>query len=368
MKKKILFMVINMNVGGVEKALLSQLKMIDTKIYSVRVLMLEKYGGFLDSIPEWVEVDYLNEYKNIKDLFNKGPKDILIDFLKKGKVLKCLQYLYVFIICKINNSREFLLETLLKDYPDYGEIYDEAIAYAGPMALIDYYIAKKVKAKSKIGWIHFDVTTIGIDKNLVNNIYKKFNEIRIVSKDAKNKFDEEFPDLRLKTKVAYNVILKDEILKQSKEKGFCDEYKGLRLLTVGRISKEKGQDLAIEALKKILDSGVDARLYLVGDGSFKSYCEKLAKNLNISQNVVFLGTQKNPYSYMRECDIYIQPSRYEGYCITLAETLIFNKPIVATKFTGALEQLKENKNSEIVDYSSEDIFKGVNILLKRRTK
>lgn len=368
MKKKVLFMVINMNVGGVEKALLNQLKKMSSKEYSVKILMLEKYGDFLDDIPKWVEVDYFKNYQRVKYLFNTPPKDIVLNFLKDGKFLKASYYLALFLITKLLGSRELLLKSIFSKHSNYSEEFDEAIAYAGPMSLIDYYVLKKINASKKIGWIHFDITTIGLDKKLINNIYKGFEEIRVVSKDAKDKFDDTFPLLKEKTKVVYNVILKDEILKLGSEKGFDDSYKGVRLLTVGRVSKEKGQDLAIEALKKLLDKGIDAKLYLVGDGSFRKECELLSRKLNIVENVVFLGTQKNPYPYMKECDIYIQPSRYEGYCITLAESLIFNKSIVATKFTGALEQLKGNKNSKIVDYSSDAIFKGVLKILKKGDK
>ena len=108
-----------------------------------------------------------------------------------------------------------------------------------------------------------------------------------------------------------------------------------------------------------MDRGIEAKLYLVGAGNFEKECKKLAINLGIEDKVIFLGAKSNPYPYMKECDIYIQPSRYEGYCITLAEALIFDKKIVATRFTGALEQLKERDNNQICDYTSESISKGI---------
>lgn len=359
MKKKILFMIINMNVGGVEKALLNVLKTMLSEDSEVTVLMLEKKGGFLSSLPDWVKIDCLPYYEQIKNEFNKSPKTVILDYLKRGNIFKSVYFFIIFLFCKIKGDRELLLKVLFSKYSNYSDEYDEAIAYAGPMALIDYYIINKVKAKRKISWIHFDITTIGMDRNLSKKLYKKFDEIRIVSNDAKKKFISIFPEVENKVKVFYNVILKDEIMKLAEEKGFEDDYKGLRLLTVGRISKEKGQDLAIGALKLLVDRGIEARLYLVGTGNFEQECKNIAKNLGIEERVVFLGVKTNPYSYMKECDIYIQPSRYEGYCITLAETLIFDKKIVVTKFTGALEQLKERENSQICDYSSESLVEGI---------
>lgn len=363
MKKKILYMVISMNVGGVEKALLNMLKTLSPDENQVRVLMLEKKGGFLEALPKWVEVDYLPYYSEVKELFNLPPKQVVLKLLKEGKIFKAIYFLYIFIRCKLAGDRELLLKALFSNYPDYREEYDEAIAYAGPMALIDYFIINKVKARKKIAWIHFDITTIGMDRNLSKKLYEKFDEIRVVSQDAMKKFIDIFPVVKSKVKVSYNVILKDEILKLGEEKGFEDDYNGLRLLTVGRISREKGQDLAIGALKKLVDSGIEAKLYLVGSGGFQKECEDLAKNLGIGDRVVFLGTKINPYPYMKECDIYIQPSRYEGYCITLAEALVFGKSIVATKFTGALEQLRGIENSYISDYSEDDIVKGIKNLI-----
>lgn len=359
MKKKILFMVINMNIGGVEKALLNMLKTMSSEDNEVTILMLEKKGGFLNSIPDWVKIDHLPYYEQIKNEFNKPPKIIILDYLKRGSIFKSIYFFIIFLLCKIKGDRELFLKLLFSKYPNYKEEYDEAIAYAGPMSLIDYYIINKVKAKRKISWIHFDITTIGIDRNLSKKMYKNFDQINVVSKDAKEKFDLIFPEFKNKTKVFYNVILKNEIIKLAEEKGFEDNYKGLRLLTVGRISKEKGQDLAIGALKLLVDRGIEAKLYLIGTGNFEQECKRIAKNLGLEEKVVFFGVKTNPYPFMKECDIYIQPSRYEGYCITLAEALIFDKKIIATKFTGALEQLKGKKDSQICDYNSESIVEGI---------
>ena len=296
-------MVISMNIGGVEKALLNMLKTMDSSQNEVTVLMLEKKGGFLNSLSNWVKVDELSYYRDIKEEFNKPPKELILDYLKSGNIFRAIYFFIISLFCKFKGDRELLLKALFSKQPDYTGEYDEAISYAGPMALIDYYIANKVKAKRKLGWIHFDITTVGMDRNLSRKLYKKFDELNIVSKDAKEKFDSVFPEFKDKTKVFYNIILKDEVLKLAKEKGFDDNYNGLRLLTVGRISREKGQDLAIEALKKILDRGIEAKLYLVGAGNFEKECKKLVINLGIEDKVIFLGAKSNPYPYMKECDI-----------------------------------------------------------------
>ena len=93
-------------------------------------------------------------------------------------------------------------------------------------------------------------------------------------------------------------------------------------------------------------------------------CKDDAERMGITDKVIFLGTKTNPYAFMRDCDIYMQPSRHEGFCITLAEALCFSNPIVSTDFTGAREQLKERKNSIVVGMEPEDIAKGVEVALQ----
>ena len=104
--------------------------------------------------------------------------------------------------------------------------------------------------------------------------------------------------------------------------------------------------------------------YFVGDGKDTDYCQNLVEKMSLSQYVTFLGTQTNPYAFMKDCDIYIQPSRHEGFCITLAEALCFGNPIVATDFTGAEEQLVNRSNSIVTGFSAEDIADGVETIIK----
>ncbi|MEH7226818.1 glycosyltransferase, partial [Bacillus sp. JJ1566] len=77
-----------------------------------------------------------------------------------------------------------------------------------------------------------------------------------------------------------------------------------------------------------------------------------------------LGTDPNPYPYINQCDIYVQPSRHEGFCITLAEAKCLRKPIVSTNFTGAKEQINNRIDGLIVDVSENGIYEGLLELIK----
>ena len=158
----------------------------------------------------------------------------------------------------------------------------------------------------------------------------------------------------------HNVVLQEQILGMADTAPTFDDYfDGKRILTVGRLSEEKGQRVAIDALNILLNKGYKVKWYFVGDGNDRDCCEQLAAEYGIIDKVEFLGLQTNPYGYMRDCDVYVQPSRHEGFCITLAEALCFGNPIVATNFTGADEQLRNRENGIVVGMSSDEIAIGV---------
>lgn len=362
--KKILFMIKNMNIGGTEKSLLNILCEIPQKEYEVTILMLENKGEFLNDIPRGIKVKTLKDYGDIINQINSSPKEIVAELIKNKHFINALNIGTIHIISKLLGDRTIFFKYLTRNLKNISEKYDIAIAYAGPLEFITYYVLNRIKAKKKYQWIHFDVRKIYFNKRFSNNQFKKFNNIVVVSEEGKQSLVSKCPKLEDKIKVRLNTIPKKSILKgASLEKGFNDVFDGTRILTVGRLSYEKGQDIAIKICKQLVDSGKNIRWYCIGQGYSYSKYKKLVEELDIKENFKLLGAKKNPYPYMKECDIYVQPSRHEGFCITLGEAKIFNKPIVSTDFAGAKEQLKNMKNSYIVD-SEEEIYNTIKSLLK----
>lgn len=346
--KKILFMCINMNVGGTEKALLNLLENIDKDKHEITLFMLEKYGGFLDEIPKEIQVEYLDNYKEMKEVLNIPPLQIIQKDLKRMKFFKASMQLYYYMKTKLKGERSEWYKYVLKDTKVLEKQYDIAIAYAGPAEFITYFIAEKVNAKEKYQWVHFDITKISINPKFYEKQLPSYKKIIVVSNEAKEKFEAIFKGLKDKIAVRQNDIPKTKILESAKDRGFEDNFDGKRILTVGRIAEEKGQDLAIETCKKLIESGENIRWYCIGDGSKKEEYQRKVKSLGIEDSFIFLGTKKNPYPYMKECDIYVQPSKHEGFCITIGEAKLFNIPIITTNFSGAYEQLKDSKQFYII--------------------
>lgn len=364
MKQKILFMVINMNIGGTEKALLNMIDEINPNEFEVTILMLEKYGGFLNQIPQWVNVKYVKNYEYIKEIYSKPPFKVSKELINLGELKKGFNIGFSHLIYKLTNDRSAYFKYILKDCGDLNEEYDIAVAYAGPMDLISYYVINKINAKKKIQWIHFDVTKISFDKKFIKKLYSKFDKVFVVSKEAKEKLDNLIPSLTSKTEVFHNIVSKNKIHNMANiGDGFEDEFDGTRILTVGRLSEEKGQDMIIPVVAKLKEEGYNIRWYIIGEGNLRTKCESLIKKYKLESEVVLLGSTDNPYKYMKECDIYVQTSIHEGYCITLAEVKKLYKPIITTNFISAKEHIHNNFNGLIVDVSKEGIYKGIKKLL-----
>ncbi|MGU8928595.1 glycosyltransferase [Clostridium perfringens] len=365
--KSILFMLINMNIGGTEKALINMLHELQKEKYKVTVLLLEKYGGFLDQIPDWVEVKYLDEYKNLKKYINEPPIKSVKELLIKKEYINAFNFFLSYCISKLKDDISYHYKYLLTDVSDLEEEYDVAIAYAGPMDFITYFIANKIRAKKRVQWIHFDISKIGFNKRFAEKIYSKFDKIFVVSEEGKNKLNLLIPSLSDKTEVFFNIISSTFIKNMAEnEEGFNDNYNGIRILTVGRLSREKGQDITISVLEKLLKQGYEVRWYCIGEGNMRKELEDMIKNKNLQDNYILLGSKRNPYPFMKECDIYVQSSRHEGYCITLAEARCFNNPIITTNFTGANEQIRNEKTGLIVNFNQDEMYKAIKRIIKDR--
>ena len=365
--KKILFMISSMNIGGVEKSLLSLLSAIPKDKYEITILTLDKKGGFLEYIPNNVKLIEAEWFKYIKPLIMDSPQNIIKRYIKNYEFLKIPSFIYSYFKSKKTNDRYIYYKHVLKSIPECKEKYDAAIAYAGPTEIIDAYISRKVKAEKKIAWVHFDISKHKINKKLYNNLYERFDKIFAVSNECKKKLDEIIPAVRNKSEVLFNIVSEDLINEMSESNiDFDDNYKGIKIITVGRLSKEKGQDLAIKTLAKLKKDRYDVKWYCIGEGNSRQEFEQLIKEYNLENDFLLLGATSNPYPYIKNADIYVQTSRHEGYCLTLAEAKALNKPIVTTNFIGAYEQIKDNENGIIVNCNENDLADAIKKLIGKK--
>lgn len=243
--------------------------------------------------------------------------------------------------------------------------YDVAIAFTSIINYLTWYVVYKVKADKKLGWIHFDVKKLSMDKHLLLHLHQQLDHIFIVSKQAENNFIELFPQLAPKCELMYNIVSDKMITEMAKEPVEELKYNDNEfvILTLGRLSHEKGQDLIPEIANKLRNDEVPFCWYLIGDGNLSTFVRNKIQELGLEGNVKLLGTKTNPYPYLKQADIFVQTSRHEGYCISLAEARALNLPIVTTDFSGAFDQIENEKNGLIVPFSVDELYGGVKRLL-----
>lgn len=360
--KKVLFMAINMNVGGTEKSLINLIHEMPSTEYEITVLLLEKSGDYLETLEQFenVTVKELNQYTSKRFLIHDPPKNVIKHYLKEKEMIKAFKMLISYIISKVSNNGCFYIRQVVDEFSSDLGNYDVAVAYAGPMDFISQFIIDKMSADIKIQWIHFDVDKIYFDKKFARKVYSEFDKVFVVSEFAKRHLLKAVPEIRDFTEVKYNVV-SAELCKSLADVGesFDDNFDGVRILTVGRLSKEKGQDIIPKVINELCKQNISFRWYLIGEGNLKNKIDSEIKSMGLEQHLVFLGLKTNPYPYYKDCDIYVQPSIHEGYCLTLAEAKVFNKIIISTDFSGAREQFENYKNGTIVNNSVESFVDSI---------
>ena len=347
--KKILFAVKNMNVGGVEKSLLSLLNTLDKTEYEVDLLLLEEYGGFLDAIPDWVNVIVCKDYAAIKDEVNLPPVQVMKNHLANGCWDRTAKLFPAYLKAKVTKNYSHYYKAVFRTVGKLQKHYDIAVAYTSIISYLTWFVNYHVDADEYIGWIHFDVNKLALDKKLLLQLHQNMKRIYVVSKAAMDSFNYLFPELRDKCELRYNVVDRKQILALAEEPAETIREPGKKtIVTLGRLSGEKGQDIVPPIAAFLKEAGVSFRWYLIGEGSLRPQIEKKAKEFGVEKEIVLLGARKNPYPYMRQADLYVQTSVHEGFCITLAEAKVFDLPIISTDCAGAHEQLDGRANCLVV--------------------
>lgn len=358
-----LFMIKNMNLGGTEKSLISLLSALPEEKYNITLLMLEKQGELIDYIPKWVKVEVLEGYSNMKNIVSKSPHKLIFDFFKRGKLIKGLNILMLYLKYKRSKNFECFYNEALKNHKT-NEEYDLAIAYAGPYDFISYFVIKKIKSLKKIQWIHFDVSKLEGDKKFGDKYYHYFSKILCVSNSSANSMRQKYPKFKERIYVFENIIFKNEITTQIElGDSFSDDFKGVRLCTLGRLSHEKGQFMIPAIVKRLKDFGYKFKWYCIGEGGLRKRIESEIERLDIKDELILLGLKQNPYRFLKDSDIYVQTSLHEGYGLTMREAKIINVPMVVTNVASAAEIIDHGKTGLIVDINEDSLFKGVRKLL-----
>ncbi|MDY2856820.1 MAG: glycosyltransferase [Oscillospiraceae bacterium] len=348
--KKILIVSHAMEIGGAERALLGLLESIDTQLYQVDLFLLRHEGELLKLIPN--NINLLPEIPEYTVLERPMKQT-----LREGHFLLTASRLYGKLkaerFAKKNNldvsaiAIEYSHKYTKKFMPKIQEntIYDLAISFLTP----HYFVAEKVNANKKVAWIHTDYDFIDVDINSELSMWNKFDKIAAVSESVEQSFVKKFPSLKDKVFVFENIMSAKLIVTQSKDNpklSFSPE--NINLLSVGRFCHAKNFDNVPEICKIIRNNGLNVKWYLIGYGGDENLICKKIQEENMQDYVIMLGKQENPYPYINMCDVYIQPSRYEGKCVAVREAQMLGKPVIITNYTTSSSQLNNGVDGIIV--------------------
>lgn len=345
--KKLLFIINTLGCGGAERAMLNLFSALDSNKYEISLFVLTGQGELRRELPENVRL--LNKkYKEVSVLTKKGRRLLTLSVLKAGigKALFLRRAPYIiknFLIMRKKGKimPDKLLWRLLSDgAPKIQEEYDLAVAYLEGGAT--YYVADYVKAKKKAAFVHIDYEKAGYTRELDLDCYEKFDRIFTVSDEVKEHFLSVYPEYENKTSVFNNILNQERIKKMAEQgEGFNDGFKGLRLLTVGRLTRQKRYDVAIEAMKLIKEKiSMPIRWYVLGEGDLRQELEQQIKSAGLENDFILMGVKENPYPYYKGCDFYVHATEFEGKSIALQEAQILGKPILATDCSGNREQIE----------------------------
>lgn len=369
-KKNVLICSHAMEIGGAERSLLDLLYTFDYSKYNVDLFLYRHSGEWLKDIPN--QINFLPEspkYSSllipIKSLIAKRQFGLLFSRLV-GKLFAKIyseQHNFTRSAVGIEYSHKYTRFFLPKIEP--SKQYDLAISFLTP----HYFVRDKVRAKKKIAWIHTDYSTVEINTKSELKMWSAYDKIISISGDCTKSFLTKFPSLSDKILEVENVLSFDLISKKSCEfipDEICDrsEYK---ILSVGRFSEAKNFDNVPEICKKVIEKGLDIKWYLIGYGGDEQLIRDKIAEFKMQDNVIILGKKENPYPYIKACDAYIQPSRYEGKSVAVREAQILEKPVIITNYATAQSQLKDGYDGVIVPMDNDGCADGIyNVLINKK--
>ena len=242
--------------------------------------------------------------------------------------------------------------------------YDLAVSFLAPHDIV----LEKVRAKKKVCWVHTDYSAVDIDTNLECPVWSRYDHVAAVSDDVAKAFIEQFPSLSEKVVTVPNIIDFQYVKEQAGAFDVKDEMprdEGVtNLLSVGRFTEAKNFDNVPDICRHILETGVPVRWYLIGFGGDEALIRKRIADAGVEKDIVILGKKDNPYPYMRACDLYVQPSRYEGCPITIREAQSLGKPVVATDFHTVKDVIVDGENGFIVPLDNDGCAHGIVQILR----
>lgn len=368
--KKIFIMAHSLEIGGAERSLLGLLENIDLTQYQVDLFLLRHQGELMEHIPKGINLlpessDYSSLGVPIIEVLRKRKfKIALARYVGKRKAFQRIKALK--IIGDNNIVNEYSHKYTVNIMPAINKKeYDLAVSYMSP----HYFVTYKINAKRKAAWIHTDYVTFQVDVNSELEMWNKYDDIVSISEDVSKSFLKTFPSLKDKIVLIENIMPIKYMKELSETFPVTDEMPldgSVRILTIGRFVYQKKMEEIPIICKKIRNYNLNVKWYLIGFGNEEELIRQKISENEMEKYVTIIGKRANPYPYLKACDIYVQPSRYEGKSIAVREAQIFGKPVAITNYSTAHSQLEDGEDGIIVPMDIDGTAEGIAKLIRDR--
>ena len=356
-KKKLLFVILNLNIGGAERSLLNLLSLLPPEKYEIDLLLFKREGVFLEQIPSHVHLleppeDLARLYGPVKNAGRYLPVKLFGSALGKLMEPKLFEG-------RIYRWKHFYRRTL-RTLP--GQ-WDVAAAYLEGEPI--YYVADFVNARKKLCWIHNDYQSLPLDPRYDALMFREMDQIVTISTTCLEVLQETFPEFTEKMRLIENISSSQVVRGQAR--AFVPEEYGsdrFNILSVGRLAEQKGYDLAIDAAAILKGKGLGFCWYIMGVGEKKDELMAQIDRLGVSDCVKLIGARSNPYPYMLHADLLAQTSRWEGKSVVLDEAKMIGVPILCTRYNTAGNQIEDGMDGVLVPVSAEGIAERIEGLIR----
>lgn len=378
MKKKLLFAIHYLEIGGAEMSLIGLLQALDYTKYDVDLFVYSHRGELMGLVPKEVNLlPEIEEYAQIecpiKDVAARGYLRIALARMRakwdfnnyaKRKQPKDGSAIYSFVFKNV---------TPLLPAINLETEYDLAVSFLTPHNIV----LEKVWAKRKACWIHTDYSKIDVNEELEQMVWSDYDYVVSISDAVTKAFVKVFPSLGDKIVRIDNILLPRFVCERAAAfvpNDMPKEENTINLLSVGRFSYAKNYDNVPDICRRINhqlsleNCPFSVKWYLIGYGGDEELIRQRIKDAGMEGQVILLGKRTNPYPYMTTCDIYVQPSRYEGNAVTVREAQMLGKPVVATDYQTVRNQIENGVDGVIVPLENEECAKGIAAFIMDKKK
>lgn len=350
-KLKVLFVNGNLNVGGVEMALVNLLNSLDFDRYSVDLLLLQSGYDYIDEIPESVNVIKRNLDSAQGSLFGAVVKSVRVHNWFG------LSYRLLNICAKYTTVKAF---RFLKLGHHLKKRYDVAVAFR-PGFCADL-VNNAICASKKICWWHHGSMDVNIELSVLRSQLLQFDKVVAVSNGVREMLGNFSSQLKQKICVIPNIVDESRIRQKAKEfLPYPDEAVSCesRIVTVSRLSPEKNVVAVTEVAKILKTKGFKFKWYVIGDGGCRSTIETKILEYGLASEVILVGHQANPYPWIKGADIMVHVSPVESFGLVILESMVLGIPCIAVESIGAKELINNKENGIITINNVYDIAENV---------